>query len=687
MAQFSSQDASNVAMLIKRMAPNINDQQLASLVHDASQVQNDPAKTAALGDRIKLIATGRGLADGGEVTDDTTDTTDTTPASINDPYAGYTTGSDQNLGATPVAANAAPVAPQDVSTTVPNAYTVPPVGNPDLSNPGGVAGSQILQGGVNAVLAAQQLAANQPTQADQAAAEQAYQQSIANNAPGRAVANFMAATGGPAVAVNSTNAWDALNKQNKDLTLGAVTRAQDFTKGAIANYQAGVTMAGNVLDDMDKSGKFQIDANAAALAQKKLQLDLVGQAANTQVTQQLMDPTSQLSLSARMSAKQTLQIAGYTPAQIQAMVPDTMTGIQAAPIAAAGGTTLANIKTKAESNQANALAAQASAAAQKSKIEAAGLVQGQTAMQNWGAPAANYAAVGASGPAAAQASAAASNVGSPTNAAAQTTIARQGGTPTGPTTAQVSPGTGTGGTGTIGGYQMSPTYSPESGLSLQTSTVSQQAGRETAAALADQTAGINQYKLGGGKTSAQTALVQAPSMGGLIGAGGRNIFNYSNSNATKDYQLTLDRLNQEAENLGLITDPGGGNGTGAAVSATGAQLAKTNPVLGTAMAAGGHLFNGGQPVGATTNPRTVQELAVAVQEARAKQEAMIPYLNAYQQSHGGSIAGAVVPDHISNSQTMVNPKTGDVQVVYTPQDGKALKSQGWQRKEDFLGSK
>ena len=44
MAQFSSQDASNVAMLIKRMAPNINDQQLASLVHDASQVQNDPAK-------------------------------------------------------------------------------------------------------------------------------------------------------------------------------------------------------------------------------------------------------------------------------------------------------------------------------------------------------------------------------------------------------------------------------------------------------------------------------------------------------------------------------------------------------------------------------------------------------------------------------------------------------------------
>ena len=590
------------------------------------------------------------------------------------------------------------VAPQDVTQALPASYVAPTAPlNPYAGT--GTSAADILKKQFGLADQANATVQASPTMADQAAAEQRYQASIAANAPGRTAANFMAATGGPLVSAESSKQWDALNAANKDLTIGAANRAQEFAKGAIANqqsainaYQTGVTTAGTVLDQMDKSGRFQIDANKAALEQKKLQLELVGSAAQAGVTQKLMDANSDLSKAARNSAIVMLKQTGlYSDAQIAKMVPPTMTGIEAAPIAKMSGDNLEALLKKGQTAQANGAAAASYAAAglsaataQKEKVTTAGIIQGQTFDANAGMPKADYAAVGAAGPAAAQYA----QTVAPSNAVAQTAIARQGGTPTGPTTAQLpQPVAGQGGAATLGGYQMQPTRDASGQTTWQPSTYIQQAGRESATTLADTTRSISNYKLNGGKDAAQEAFKQAPSMGGVLGAGGRNIVNYTNSAATKEYQLKIDRLNQEAAEVGLIAGKGSGTGLGAAIGATGAQLARQggpSAIAGTALAAGGHLFNGGQPVSSTTDPKVIQQLAIEVQEARAKQEAMIPYLNQFQKSHGGSLAEAVAPEYITKAQTMINPATGDVSIEYTPKDAKIKLDQGWVRKEDFL---
>lgn len=644
----SQSDAANFAMAVKQAQPGISDADLAALVKEAGDVNEDPAKSAALAAKIA-------------------------PQAVPAPMPTMPTSS-----------------PRGVSLDVPTSYNAPTPANPDFTSSLGNAGAGLMQGNIDAVRASQALASQTGNLATQQAAEQAYQQSIANNARARTAANFMASTGGPLVSAESAKQWDNLNAQNKDLTLGAVTRQQDFAKTAIANYQSGVTMADNVLDQMDKSGKFQIDANRAALEQKKLQLELVGTAASTGVTQKLMDANSDLSKAARNSAIVMLKQTGlYTDAQIAKMVPPTMTGIEAAPIAKMSGDNLEALLKKGNTNQANGAAAASYAAAglsaataQKEKVATAGMVQGQTYnAAQMGMPKADYAGVGAKG---VYGNAMPQEVAA-SNAEAQTRIARQGGTNAGPTTAQTNGG---GPSGSSSGYQMQPTVSPTGEVSWQTSTYSQQAGRNASEALAGTTQSVNNYQINGGKDAAQKALVQAPTMGGV---NVRNVIGPMGNSGAKQYQLTLDRLNQEAADIGLIANKSGATGTGAAMGAAGAQMARqggVGAVAGTALAAGGNFFNGGQPVTATTDPKTVQALAIAVQEARAKQAALIPTMRAYAQRNGGDLSGFSVEQHapkVANAITMINPATGEVSLAYSPQEATVMAKDGLKQKKTILG--
>ena len=124
---------------------------------------------------------------------------------------------------------------------------------------------------------------------------------------------------------------------------------------------------------MEKSGKFEIDQKKAQLDQKKLQLELIGTQASAGLTQELMNSKSPNSMAARTAARAFLKQSGiYTDQQIANMVPDTMTGIEAAPIAKLGGDSLDAILKKGQAAQAQGLAAQARASAGKISAETPG---------------------------------------------------------------------------------------------------------------------------------------------------------------------------------------------------------------------------------------------------------------------------------------------------------------------------
>lgn len=620
MPQLTDSQRATLAYSLRQLNPNLTGEDLARAVEQAANVNDDPAKSQALLQSVLPQAAGK------------------------------------------------------VSTDIPQAYQAP-VMQLDPYAGTGTSAAEVLK-------KQNRLADYGSNIEGMNAAEAEYQRVMRENLAKRQGANLAAAVGGPNALKASQESWDALDKANEALTLGVVKRQQEFSKNGIALYKEGVETAGKVLDQLDKSGRFQIDANKAALDQKKLQLELIGTAATAGVTQSLLNPLSPNSVAARNSARAILKQTGlYTDKQIKEMVPDTMSGVEAAPIAAIGGDNLKNLLTKGQTAQANAAAAASAAEAQQKKIESAGLLAGQQYnTQAYGMPAPNYGAVGLNpniGGAPAQAPSA-------TNAAAQTAIQRQGGTPTGPTTADVTQPTGTGPNVVI--PQMRPDVDATGRTKMVPSEAAGPQASHATAVLSQTSQGVNNYQMNGGKDAAMKATVQAPSMGGVLGAGGRNIVNYTNSAATKDYQLAIDRLNAEAAELGLIAGKGSNNGAGAAVGAAGAQLSRLGmPGFGTAVGAAGSMLNGGQPISATTNPKTVQALAIAVQEARARQQAMIPYLQQYARTHGNDISGFVVPDAVTNRVTMVNPQTGEVRLAANAQEAKDMATSGWKMKDTFLG--
>ena len=582
-----------------------NPQLIAQGIMTAMAAANNPKEVPGMEDA-------QGMADGGEV-EDTAGDAGTPP---------------------PVPTTVPPQSPQVTSTIpVPNV----PV---KLADP--YAGSTTTQANLmNAFDPAMMKAA--------AARELALRQ---QQLPARITSQTYSAMGVPGSVAANENAWKAIDAANALQGTGL----QDLLQ---KQSTAGIEAAGKIVDQMDKSGRFQIDASNAALAQKKLQLELIGTAASSGLTQKLMDASTPESAAARNSAIALLmQTKLYTPAQVGAMVPKTMNGISAANIGALAGGNLKDLLTVGQTAQAHGAAAasygaaeQARATALKERVEAAGMVAGQTYNTAAGIAApANYGGVGAP----------------------QVTA-----TPLSPEAAEAA-------AGSVG--ERTPTTGPTGQTSWAASTQAQQAGRETATALTDLGQSINGYKQSGVQQKVQDVVVKAPTLGGVTGAGGRNIINIGNTQATKDYELSIDRLNQEAAHLGLIAPKEGGGALGAAMGATGAQLAKSGmPGVGTALSAGAGYFNGGQPVTSKTNPKVVQELALQVQEVRQRQEALLPYANAYQKKHGGSLVGFIVPNEIASRPSMVNPSTGELKVAANAQEAINLAKQGWKQKNTFLG--
>lgn len=744
MTQFSPTDASNTAMLIKKMIPNIDDVRLSQLVQQAAAVQNDPVRSQAFAQKLQSFRQANGgiVDDSGE-----NDNGNSDAGTVQQPF----------------------IPASNVSSNIPPAYATPGVANQDLTSSLGQAGAGLQQGNINNVQAANALAAQTGNLANQQAAEQAYQQSIANLAPARSAANFMAATGGPQVAAQSSASWDKLNEQNKDLTLGAVQRQQDFAKNAISNYQAGVTMAGNVLDQMDKSGKFNIDANAAALAQKKLQLELIGHAATAENTQALMDPTSPMSLAARQGAIKTLKLAGYDDATIAKMVPDNMPGIQAAPIAAATGTTLANMKTVADtlSTQAGTGKTQAETTAigQSNKIVAADqglpIPGGDNA-----APAFNFTpgtdlrvmrAAMAAQPANVLAAfdkqypgvaAATGPVPAPesqaVNASAISKLQRTGGVPTPTQAAQLpTPSFGSLQSALATGKPQPDNHNPDYLAETDAATLSpvQQLERKALTSTnAQEIIGLNKqvsaangtpYKAPGGlsltnvsggtasmgqndllksnmghtsadisstqqqlagftqtgKTAAQSAILDAR-LGGLQAP---NMVTGGNP-AAQNFANNVNKLNADAQNLGVLAK--GENNAGALLTAGGTAIAAGAPgglakMGGVALSALGGLLGGGQAITAKSDPKVIAATGVAVQEVAAKKQMLLAQQQAYADQHNGDGTGFInspIYKTIVNAIPLINPKTGDVIVPITAQDRIAAKQKGYGNASIYIGA-
>jgi hypothetical protein len=250
--------------------------------------------------------------------------------------------------------------PEDVSTQVPDTYTAP-VAKPGNLNPANGTIAQNAYGDINPTDTLHKqfaLADYGSNTAKQKAAEEEYARRAAVNRPGQSAGQLAMGMGGEQV----VNAYEAQQKARDEMdkyqTTGKVTREQEFAKSGIELYKQGLLSAGEVIGQLEKSGKFDIDAKAAQLAQKKLQLELVGQGANTQVTQALMDAKSPNSIAVRNDARYKLKMAGYTDDQVKQLVPDTMTGIEAGPIAVAAKSALDAQKTKAETAQSYGVAAQ-----------------------------------------------------------------------------------------------------------------------------------------------------------------------------------------------------------------------------------------------------------------------------------------------------------------------------------------
>ena len=165
--------------------------------------------------------------------------------------------------------------------------------------------------------------------------------------PGGSAGLLAAGFGGLDVARQNDTNVEAANKLALSQTVGAVQDRQKYATAGIDNYKKGVEAAGLVVDQLEKSGKFEIDQKKAQLDQKKLQLELVGTQANSDQTKRLMDPNTVDSKAVRMAARTFLKQSGmYSAGQIEQMVPEGMSGIQAAPIAKLGGESLDNLVKK-----------------------------------------------------------------------------------------------------------------------------------------------------------------------------------------------------------------------------------------------------------------------------------------------------------------------------------------------------
>jgi hypothetical protein len=277
--------------------------------------------------------------------------------------------------------------PRDVNMDVPQPYVAPTARMGNLNPQDGTPAQQAF-GDVNpadilhkqfglADLASEQ-ARNIANTSAQRAAEAEYQQKVMADQPYRTAGSSIAGFGAGSAGVKASNEmWDKKNELNKDLTIGAQTREVDRNVKAIAGlksgveqYQLGLQSAGSVVESLIKSGEFGMKAADEQLKQKKAAIDL---AQNTELAKSMLDPKSPNSIAMRNAAKVAFRMTKkYTEKQINEMVPDTMSGVQATPLAVVASGTLKDALTIGQTNQAEGIAASSYATAGKTRAEIPG---------------------------------------------------------------------------------------------------------------------------------------------------------------------------------------------------------------------------------------------------------------------------------------------------------------------------
>ena len=511
-----------------------------------------------------------------------------------------------------------------------------------------VTGSQKLPTQVNPYAGTTQEAANLETpnaasisQFDPAAmraAQEAFNQKYAATQGQRTLANTLAglgagSTGGQSVLQNNILRQEA-EKLLYDQTIGAQERLQkQATEGqaALTSAQAREVAAGeftaaqrrkqNELDmqklDVATRQRMNQPNSIETLAAKQLLLAQIAQ--NPSITPQALTELKTIIGNPNVTAEQLAPVmAQYAPAAHKAYM-DKLTGG----------------KITAEEEQARGLAAQAQAAAGKTEAETKVLQSGQPIREAAGmAPIPGYPS--------------------------------EGGRPTAP------------GTEKPAAVLYVPVVNPDGSITMTQGTFSQTAGRTTAEQQAEQQAQINNFnQVRGDIEFAGKAAMQ---MGGVLASGGKNVINYTNDKDVKKFELAVDKLNQEAIQLGLVT-PSGRGVAGTLMGAAGAQASQVPGLgaIGTVMSATAPSLNGGQPVTTRTDPAVIRDLAYRVLEARDKQAALNAAQSQYARQGYGDAASFVNTEaykKINNRVIMINPKTGDYAMVDNTPEAKAAAVKG-----------
>lgn len=175
-----------------------------------------------------------------------------------------------------------------------------------------------------------------------------------------------------------------------------------------------------------------------------------------------------------------------------------------------------------------------------------------------------------------------------------------------------------------------------------------------------------------GRPAAQSVVKLAPFAGPTQAGNVSPNFNENNARL----KVAVDRLNAEAERLGLVV--GGSQSPGAAGMA--GALGGINPMLGAAAGMFTQLMGQKQALSAATPAPVLKQYAYAVQLAAERQKALVAKEYAWALSHNGDTTGFTQsPDYkfIMNAEPFVNPDTGDLVLPLTKSQQKEYVSKDY----------
>jgi hypothetical protein len=227
---------------------------------------------------------------------------------------------------------------------------------------------------------------------------------------------------------------------------------------------------------------------------------------------------------------------------------------------------------------------------------------------------------------------------------------------------QIAAATGKPVTAPGAGLQMVKTPTGSGTYSTQVSPVSTAAMDATGKRIQAKADSIDTFNATG-RQSAQNTIKLANSAGW---DNVKNTFTGTDEDA-KRLQLSVDRLNAEAQRLGLVV---GGTNTGAAAAggAVSGMLGRFSPLLGAASGAFSQLLAQTEPLSNKTPPEVLKQFGYMTQLVAERQKALLSKENAWAVSHNGDTSGFLQsPEYkfIMNAEPYVNPATGDLVLPIT----------------------